>query len=78
MKNLHNYGKKVAYVVVAMASVLIWSCADEDTEVVTTTDTQNVQGESVTDSYYDESNDFSAIAAIVASLSCINCWYKKY
>lgn len=62
MKNLHNYGKKLAFGIVALTSAFIWSCSEEETAVVTTTDTQNVQGESVTDSYYDESNDFSTIA----------------
>ena len=62
MKNLRNYSKKLAFGVVALTSAFIWSCSEEETEVVTTTDTENVQGESVTDSYYDESNDFSTIA----------------
>ncbi|MBK5278056.1 MAG: hypothetical protein JJE09_04245 [Bacteroidia bacterium] len=62
MKNLRNYVKKMAFGMVTLTAVFIWSCSDEETTVVTSSDTQNVQGESVTDSYFDESNDFSTIA----------------
>lgn len=52
---------------VVLTMAFIWSCSEEETAVVTNEDTQNVQGESVTDSYYDESNDFSSIAIIGTS-----------
>ncbi len=62
MKDLRNYSKKLAFGIIAISAAFVWSCSEEETAVVTTSDTQNVQGESVTDSYFDESNDFSSIA----------------
>lgn len=62
MRNLHNYTKKLAFGLVALTGVFIWSCSEEETAVVSTSDTQNVQGESITESSFDESNDFSTIA----------------
>lgn len=48
---------------VAVTMAFVWSCSKDDaTPAVSSTDTANVQGESVTDSYYDESNDFSSTA----------------
>ena len=63
MKNLRNYSKKLTYGMVAVTMAFVWSCSKDDaTPAVSSTDTANVQGESVTDSYYDESNDFSSTA----------------
>ena len=48
---------------VAVTMAFVWSCSKDDaTPAVSSTDTANVQGEAVTDSYYDESNDFSSTA----------------
>ena len=62
MKDLSKYNKKIAFGIITLAAVFVWSCSEDDPAVVSSTDTANVQGESVTDSYYDESNDFSTIA----------------
>ena len=64
MKDLRNYSRKLAVGVIVLTTAFVWSCSDNETAVVTSSDTQNVQGESVTDSYYDESTDFSAIAMV--------------
>lgn len=62
MKYLNNYGKKLSYGLIALAMAFAASCTKDENPAVTSSDTANVQGESVTDSYYDESNDFSAVA----------------
>jgi len=62
MKDLRNYSRKLTVGVIVLTTAFVWSCSDNETDVVTSSDAQNVQGESVTDSYYDESSDFSAIA----------------
>ncbi len=64
MRNLHNCSKKLAFGLVAFTLAFTWSCSEEETAVVTTSDTQNVQGESVTESFLDESNDFATIAVV--------------
>lgn len=60
MKYLSNYSKKISVGLITLA--FAWSCSKDESPAVSSGDTANVQGESVTDSYYDESNDFSTIA----------------
>lgn len=68
MKNLSNYSKNLSFGILAFLMTLVWSCSkDDNSPAVTSSDTANVQGESVTDSYYDESNDFSSIAVVATS-----------
>jgi hypothetical protein len=47
---------------VAIALVLLVSSCKKDTELLNASDTQNLNSESISDSYLDEANDVSNIA----------------